>query len=347
VGIGTDSPAKELEVHSDGTTQVRIIGGDDGGAILNFGTAAVPADARVVYSNVSKLLQFRTNNGAYALNIDAAGNVGIGMTPVTFDISAKEQLAEWKTKAKKASWPIVTDGAFEQEPTEGLVSQWMEIRAAGDKLQVAGSAAFADPSATNVLSAKGARGGAQIFMSSGAQDVNASMYAGGSGTASFCIVSNKAINLCTGTTDQSGNVNSRLNISAGGNATFTGSVTADKFFGDGSGLTGVGGGGGGLPDGDYTHNGKITATDFISTSDERLKENITPMPIGLIDDIKPVSWEWKDGSGPSAGVVAQQLQAVGLGDYVSEDEDGQLGVNYQALTAILLAEVIELKRSLK
>ena len=45
--------------------------------------------------------------------------------------------------------------------------------------------------------------------------------------------------------------------------------------------------------------------------------------------------------------MAQQLQAVGLGDYVSEDEDGQLGVNYQALTAILLAEVIELKRSLK
>ena len=71
------------------------------------------------------------------------------------------------------------------------------------------------------------------------------------------------------------------------------------------------------------------------------------MPIGLIDDIKPVSWEWKDGSGPSAGVVAQQLQSVGLGDYVIEDEDGQLGVNYQALTAILLAEVIELKRSLK
>ena len=106
-------------------------------------------------------------------------------------------------------------------------------------------------------------------------------------------------------------------------------------------------GGGGLPDGGYTYGWNITAADFISTSDERLKENITPMPIGLIDDIKPVSWDWKDGSGPSAGVVAQQLQAVGLGDYVHEDEDGQLGVNYQALTAILLAEVIELKRSLK
>ena len=277
------------------------------------------------------------------------GNVGIGMTPIssTFKLSAKEQLAEWKTRAKASTWSEVTDGEFSQEPTEGLVAQWIETRAAGDKLQVAGSAAFADPSATNVLSAKGARGGAQIFMSSGAQDVNASMYAGGSGTASFCIVSNKAINICTGTTDQSGNVNSRLNISAGGNATFTGSVTADKFFGDGSGLTGVGGGGGGLPDGDYTHNGKITATDFIAKSDERLKTSIAPMPVGLIDDIKPVSWDWIDGGGKSAGVVAQQLQEIGLGDYVHENDDGELGVNYQALTAILLAEVIALKKAIK
>ena len=74
------------------------------------------------------------------------GNVGIGMAPetTTFDLSAKEQLKEWKTKAKKASWPIVTDGAFEQEPTEELVAEWIETRAAGDKLQVAGSGSFSD-----------------------------------------------------------------------------------------------------------------------------------------------------------------------------------------------------------
>ena len=90
----------------------------------------------------------------------------------------------------------------------------------------------------------------------------------------------------------------------------------------------------------------LTAPDFIATSDERLKGDITPMPIGLIDDIKPVSWTWKDGGTKSAGVVAQQLQEIGLDDYVHTNEDGQLGVNYQALTAILLAEVIDLKRRL-
>ena len=106
-------------------------------------------------------------------------------------------------------------------------------------------------------------------------------------------------------------------------------------------------GAGGLPAGGYTYTGTITATDFVATSDERLKDNITPMPTGLIDNIEPVTWEWKDGSGVSAGVVAQQLQSAGLGEYVHENEDGQLGVNYQALTAILLAEVIALKKAIK
>ena len=128
------------------------------------------------------------------------------------------------------------------------------------------------------------------------------------------------------------------------NAYFSGTVDAAGFTVNGSPISG-GGGGGGLPDGGYTYGWSITATDFIATSDERLKDNITPMPVGLIDDIKPVSWDWKDG-GKSAGVVAQQLQAIGLDDYVHEGDDGQLGVNYQALTAILLAEVIDLKRRL-
>jgi hypothetical protein len=103
------------------------------------------------------------------------------------------------------------------------------------------------------------------------------------------------------------------------------------------------GGGGGLPDGGYTYGWTITAADFVATSDERLKEDIAPLPVGLIDDIKPVQWNWKDGSGKSAGVIAQQLQAIGLDDFVTEGDDGHLGVNYNALVGVLLAEVISLK----
>ena len=70
------------------------------------------------------------------------------------------------------------------------------------------------------------------------------------------------------------------------------------------------------------------------------------MPIGLIDDIKPVQWTWKDSGKKSAGVIAQQLQEIGLDDFVTEGEDGMLGVNYNALVSVLLAEVISLKKEL-
>ena len=98
--------------------------------------------------------------------------------------------------------------------------------------------------------------------------------------------------------------------------------------------------------GNTTISGTLTATDFVATSDERLKDNISPMPVGLIDDIKPVQWTWKDSGNKSAGVIAQQLQEIGLDDFVTEGEDGMLGVNYNALVSVLLAEVINLKKEL-
>ena len=146
----------------------------------------------------------------------------------------------------------------------------------------------------------------------------------------------------------SGSVNTTQALNAGTTTVSSlvsqGNVSATKYFGDGSSLTGISVGGNYVPlSGNSVVNGTITAINFIASSDERLKDNITPFPVGLIDDIKPVSWEWKDGSGVSAGVVAQQLQEAGLGDYVHENDDGQLGVNYQAMIAILLTEVKCLK----
>ena len=93
-----------------------------------------------------------------------------------------------------------------------------------------------------------------------------------------------------------------------------------------------------------TFSSNVTAPDFVATSDERAKEQISPMPVGLIDDIKPVQWTWKDSGEKSAGVIAQQLQEIGLDDFVKEDENGMLGVNYNALISILIAEVINLKK---
>jgi hypothetical protein len=99
--------------------------------------------------------------------------------------------------------------------------------------------------------------------------------------------------------------------------------------------------------GNTTISGTLTATDFVASSDERLKDNISPMPVGLIDDIKPVQWTWKESGQKSAGVIAQQLQEIGLDDFVTEGEDQMLAVNYNALVSVLLAEVISLKQKVE
>ena len=81
-------------------------------------------------------------------------------------------------------------------------------------------------------------------------------------------------------------------------------------------------------------------------SDERLKDDIAPMPLGLIDAIDPSTWKWKEDGRWSGGVIAQQLQEIGLDDWVREAPNGDLGVDYNALIGMLIAEVQDLKRRL-
>jgi hypothetical protein len=141
------------------------------GVIQEPGVAFTTADSTITFAEVPQtddVIDFivELTNGSYwelnGVNLEYAGDgtkvvvdqfqangdavfngkVGIGVIPVTFDLSAKEQLAEWKTKAKKASWPIVTDGAFEQEPTIEMVQEFVERVAHSGKLQVEGGASI-------------------------------------------------------------------------------------------------------------------------------------------------------------------------------------------------------------
>ena len=289
-------------------------------------------------------MSFRTGGGASSstrLTIDATGNVGIGMSPTRS--TAKEQLAEWKSRFdarlkaepkadKKAVTLEITDDAFEVLPTEEALSEWMETRGAGDKLQVSGNI-----SASTVTCGAGARfqvGDEKTYLAKGTIES-----AGGTALGSnngFLLLNNGFDKFMPSVTAQ---------CSIGGptqqfkNGFFSGTVNANKFVGDGSGLTGVGGG---LPDGDFTHNGKITATDFIATSDERVKDNITTAPVGLIDSLKGREWDWAESGEKGSGVVAQELEQV-LPHLVHEDDDGMKSVSYNGLVAYLIEEVKALK----
>lgn len=97
-----------------------------------------------------------------------------------------------------------------------------------------------------------------------------------------------------------------------------------------------------MKSGNSTVSGTITATDFVATSDERAKNNITTAPVGLIDSLKGREWEWRESGEKGSGVVAQELEQV-LPHLVHEDEDGMKSVSYNGLIAYLIEEVKALK----
>jgi hypothetical protein len=88
-----------------------------------------------------------------------------------------------------------------------------------------------------------------------------------------------------------------------------------------------------------------SATAFNTSSDERLKENITDAPAGNIDDIKVRSFDWKaDGSHQDYGMVAQELEAVApYAVTKGETEDDMWSVDYSKLVPMLIKEIQDLK----
>ena len=86
--------------------------------------------------------------------------------------------------------------------------------------------------------------------------------------------------------------------------------------------------------------GKLTATTVTQTSDERLKENISSISEDL-DKIKEVDFfefNLKDDENKtkSYGVIAQDLEKVGLENLVVEDDNGYKAVDYTALIMLEL-----------
>ena len=107
--------------------------------------------------------------------------------------------------------------------------------------------------------------------------------------------------------------------------------------------------------GNLSVNGDITA---YSTSDQRLKDNITPIPNSLnkVISISGNIFDWNEISGKTgteAGVVAQEVLKV-LPEAVTTRSDGYLAVKYEQLIPLLIeaikdlkTEVDELKKSIK
>ena len=103
-----------------------------------------------------------------------------------------------------------------------------------------------------------------------------------------------------------------------------------------------------------------TTTQYATTSDYRLKENVTPMlgALSVVAQLKPVTYKWKINGADGQGFIAHELQAV-VPDCVTGEKDGveiytdvdgneqtipkHQGIDTSFLVATLTAAIQELK----
>ena len=99
--------------------------------------------------------------------------------------------------------------------------------------------------------------------------------------------------------------------------------------------------------------GDITAFD---TSDETLKENLVAIPnaISKVGIITGYTFNWKTDTGydyldgkTDTGVIAQQVEALGLPGITTTRDDGTKAVRYDRLVPLLIEAIKELDARVK
>ncbi|GAB2799072.1 hypothetical protein GCM10027199_86680 [Amycolatopsis magusensis] len=112
-----------------------------------------------------------------------------------------------------------------------------------------------------------------------------------------------------------------------------------QWLAAGSGAAASSGTGAWVPDtggtfkGDIVVLGTVTATNFIKSSDARMKERVSPLAeaLGLLEQVSFYSYFLKNSPKQDYGVLAQELEET-LPHLVETDAEGMKAVNYHALS---------------
>ena len=96
--------------------------------------------------------------------------------------------------------------------------------------------------------------------------------------------------------------------------------------------------------------GELQVTDDITafySSDERLKDNVTAIddPLAKVLSLGGYTFDWNENTtkeGTETGVIAQEVEALGLPGLVTTRDNGYLAVNYEKLVPLLIGAVKEL-----
>ena len=92
-----------------------------------------------------------------------------------------------------------------------------------------------------------------------------------------------------------------------------------------------------------------------SSSDIELKEDISPIPnaLDMINSLTGNTFAWKPeanifgNKGMDTGIIAQEVEALGLPGVAKRRGDGTMGVRYDRLIPVLIEAVKELTAKVK
>ena len=96
--------------------------------------------------------------------------------------------------------------------------------------------------------------------------------------------------------------------------------------------------------------GTLNVTDDITafyTSDQRLKDNVTSIddPLAKVVSLGGYTFDWNENTtkeGTETGVIAQEVESLGLPGLVTTRDNGYLAVHYEKLVPLLIEAVKEL-----
>lgn len=96
------------------------------------------------------------------------------------------------------------------------------------------------------------------------------------------------------------------------------------------------------------NNGTLNATTFNSLSDISQKSNVSVISNGLeiVEALRGVTFDWTDGSGGSAGLIAQDVE-LWLPQLVNIGPDGVKNLNYSGIIGALVEAVKTLSGRVK
>jgi hypothetical protein len=94
--------------------------------------------------------------------------------------------------------------------------------------------------------------------------------------------------------------------------------------------------------------GTLNATDFNSLSDANRKKDVETLqsPIDIVNQLRGVSFKWKDTDQSAIGVIAQEIEKI-IPEVVVTSENGDKSVAYGNIVAFLIEAIKEQQREIE